>query len=79
MPEAVDEYYKTGDFRRVDVILKSILDRMTDYLINSTPKKVSFEGYGDMEYSNAAHEREQEVHVWICRSESTSQRVRGIC
>ena len=39
MPEAVDEYYKTGDFRRVDVILKSILDRMTDYLINSTPKR----------------------------------------
>ncbi len=39
MPEAVDEYYKTGDFRRVDVVLKSILDRMTEYLINSTPKR----------------------------------------
>ena len=34
MPEAVDEYYKTGDLRRVDVVLKSILDRTTEYLIN---------------------------------------------
>lgn len=39
MPEAVDEYYKTGDLRRVDVVLKSILDRTTEYLINSTPKR----------------------------------------
>ena len=39
MPEAVEEYYKTGDFKRIDVVLKSILDRMTEYLINSTPKR----------------------------------------
>lgn len=39
MPEAVEEYYKTGDFRRVDVVLKSILDRTTEYLIDSTPKR----------------------------------------
>ena len=39
MAEAVDEYYKTGDLRRVDVVLKSILDRTTEYLINSTPKR----------------------------------------
>lgn len=39
MPEAVDEYYKTGDLKRVDVVLKSILDRMTDYLIDSSPRR----------------------------------------
>ena len=39
MPEAVEEYYKTGDLKRVDVVLKSILDRMVGYLINSTPKR----------------------------------------
>lgn len=39
MPEAVDTYYKTGDMERVDNVLKSILDRMVDYLLNSTPKR----------------------------------------
>lgn len=39
MPEAVDEYYKTGDMNKVDIVLKSILDRMVDYLLNSTPKR----------------------------------------
>lgn len=39
MPEAVEEYYKSGDLNRVDTVLKSILDRMVDYLLNFTPKR----------------------------------------
>lgn len=39
MPEAVDEYYKTGDMNKVDAVLKSVLDRMVEYLLNSTPRR----------------------------------------
>jgi hypothetical protein len=38
MPEAVEEYYRTEDFSKVDFVLKSLLDRMTDYIREKTPK-----------------------------------------
>lgn len=39
MPEAVSEYYRSGDLVQVDAVLKKILDRFVKYLIEVTPKK----------------------------------------
>lgn len=40
MPEAVSVYYKTGDLRKVDETLKAILDLLSAYIIEATPKKM---------------------------------------
>jgi hypothetical protein len=40
MPEAVNAYYKTEDYAEVDKVLKSILDRISEYIIRVTPKRM---------------------------------------
>lgn len=39
MPEAVSEYYKSENLANVDAVLKKILERFAQYLIETTPKK----------------------------------------
>ncbi len=40
MPEAVNTFYKTEDFEEVDKVLHSILEGLSEYIIDVTPKKM---------------------------------------
>ncbi len=40
MPEAVSAYYKNENFEEVDGILQKTLDKMTEYIVKVTPKKL---------------------------------------
>ena len=40
MPEALNEYYKNENFEEVEGILQKTLDKMTEYIVKVTPKKL---------------------------------------
>ena len=40
MPEAVNAYYKNENFEEVEGILQKTLDKMTEYIVKVTPKKL---------------------------------------